>query len=59
MSPQSHFRLPFSRTNALPPEIFDFCVLADEHFPNHFGVNLKLRATFVRAVDVGVSQQMN
>jgi hypothetical protein len=59
LEPEVFFPLPFSRTNALSREIFDFCEAVDKHFPDHFRVERKLRATFARAVYVGVAQHVN
>jgi hypothetical protein len=59
LEPDVFFPLPFSRTNALSSEIFRFCEAVDKHFPNHFCVERKLRATFARAIYVRVSQHVN
>jgi hypothetical protein len=58
-NPPSFFPLPLGRTNVLSQEVFDFCELVDRHFPRYFRVNLKLRATFSRALCVGLSHTLN
>jgi ribonuclease HI len=59
LNSDAFFPLPFSRTNALSSEVFNFCALVDRHFPSHFHVHRKLRATFARAIYCGVAQHMN
>ena len=58
-NPPSFFPLPLGRTNVFSQEVFDFCELVDRHFPRHFRVNQKLRATFSRALCVGLSHTLN
>ena len=59
LNSDAFFPLPFSRTNALSSEVFNFCALVDRHFPSHFHVHRKLRATFARAIYCGVAQHVN
>jgi hypothetical protein len=58
-NPPSFFPLPLGRTNVFSQEVFDFCDLVDRHFPRHYRVNQKLRATFSRALCVGLSHTLN
>ena len=53
------FLLPFGRTNVLSQEIFDFCSLVGRYFTKHVRADEKLRASFSRAIYVGVSQYFN
>jgi phytoene dehydrogenase-like protein len=57
--PQVFFPLPFGRTNVLSEEILDFCEFTSRHFPSHTDVARKLRATFSRAITVGVARTTN
>ena len=43
----------------LSREVFAFCELVDNHFPRHFRVDQKLRATFSRALCVGMAHTLN
>ena len=57
--PHVFFPLPFGRTNVLSEEILEFCDFASRHFPTHTDVARKLRATFSRAISVGVARTTN
>ena len=58
-NPPSFFPLPLGRTNVFSQEVFDFCDLVDRHFPRHYRVNQKLRATFSRALCLGLTHTLN
>lgn len=53
------FPLPFGRTNVLSQDVFDFCSLIGRYLPKHVRADEKLRASFSRAIYVGVSQTFN
>jgi len=55
----SFYALPFGRTNVLSKEILEFCSLVHSHFPPLSRIDRKLRATFSRAICVGVAQSFN
>ena len=57
--PHVFFPLPFGRTNVLSEEVLDFCDFTSRHFPEHSDVSRKLRATFSRAISVGVARTTN
>jgi len=56
---QAFFPLPFGRTNVLSEEVLDFCDFTSRHFPAHSDVARKMRATFSRAISVGVARTIN
>jgi hypothetical protein len=58
-SPNVFFALPFGHTNVLSHYVFDFFSLIGRSLPKLVRADEKLRASFSRAIRVGVSQSFN
>ncbi len=51
--------LPFGRTNVLPSYVLQFCDFIARHFHTQLNAARKLRASFSRAISVGVARTIN
>ena len=55
----SFWPLPFGRTNVLSSYVLQFCAFVARHFPSQIDAARKLRASFSRAISVGVARTVN